>query len=56
MAKIGKRIIEEAFRVLEAYPEGVRYSDLVRQIMASDSTFNQTRFTGTSGTSASNSQ
>ncbi len=40
MAKIGERIINKAFEILEANPEGVRYSDLVRRIAASDGSFN----------------
>jgi hypothetical protein len=40
MAKIGERIVEKALDVLEANPEGVRYSELVRQIGASDGSFN----------------
>jgi len=39
VAKIGERIIDKAFEVLEADPEGVRYSELVRQIAASDPSF-----------------
>lgn len=39
MAKIGKRIVDKAFGILDANPEGVRYSELVRQIAASDTSF-----------------
>lgn len=39
MAKIGERVISRAFEILEANPEGVRYSELVRQIAATDSSF-----------------
>jgi hypothetical protein len=46
MAKIGKRIIDKAFEVLEANPEGVRYSELVRQIAASDHSFNTNTIAG----------
>jgi len=40
MAKIGERIVNKAFEILDANPEGVRYSELVRQIAASDTSFN----------------
>jgi hypothetical protein len=36
MAKIGERIVSKAFEVLDANPEGVRFSELVRLIAASD--------------------
>jgi hypothetical protein len=36
MAKIGERIINKALEILESNPEGVRYSELVRQIGAWD--------------------
>jgi hypothetical protein len=39
MAKIGERIIHKAFEILKANPEGLRYSELVRQVSASDSSF-----------------
>lgn len=47
MAAIGKRITEKAFEVLDAMPEGVRYSDLVRRIMGMDGTFKQNTVHGT---------
>jgi len=40
MAKIRQRIIDKAFEILEANPEGVHFSDLVRQIAASDTGLN----------------
>ncbi|OHB68756.1 MAG: hypothetical protein A2V70_01860 [Planctomycetes bacterium RBG_13_63_9] len=40
MTKIGKRIIDRAFEVLEANPEGVRYSELVRKVSESDGSLN----------------
>jgi len=40
MAKIGERIIDKAFEILEANPEGVRYSELVRRVAASHRSFN----------------
>ena len=39
MRKIGERIVEKAFEILEDSPEGVRYSDLVSRIGALDSSF-----------------
>jgi len=39
MAKIGERITDRALEILEANPEGVRYSAMVRQIAASDPSF-----------------
>jgi hypothetical protein len=36
MAKIGERIIDKAIEILRDSPEGVRYSELVRRIAASD--------------------
>ena len=36
MAKIGERIVDRSLGILAANPEGVRYSELVRQIAASD--------------------
>lgn len=41
MPTIGERIIGRAFEVLDASPEGVRYSELVRRILELDGTFNQ---------------
>ena len=41
MPTIGERIVEKAFAALEAAPEGVRYSDLVRQVMKLDGSFKQ---------------
>jgi len=40
MAKIGERIIDKAFEVLEAKPEGVRFAEFARQIAALDTSFN----------------
>ena len=40
MAKIGEQIIHKAFQILEANPEGLGYSELARQIGASDPSFN----------------
>ena len=40
MAKIGQRIIDKTFEILAANPEGVRYSELVRQIASADRSFN----------------
>jgi len=40
MAKIGERIITKAFEILDANPEGLRYSELVRRIAAEDASFN----------------
>jgi hypothetical protein len=41
MATIGERIAERAFAALEAAPEGLRYSDLVRRVMEMDGSFKQ---------------
>jgi len=41
MATIAERIAEKAFAALEAAPEGLRYSDLVRAVMEADGTFKQ---------------
>src|SRR5262245_25472501 len=43
MAKSDERILNKAFEVLEAYPEGVRYSELVRQIASTDDSWNHKR-------------
>jgi hypothetical protein len=40
MAKIGERITDKAFELLEANPEGVRYSELVREIGIADPSLN----------------
>lgn len=40
MAKIGEQIIEKALGLLQDNPEGLRYSELVRQIAESDSSLN----------------
>ena len=40
MATIGEQIVEKAFEILEASPEGVRYSDLKRRIIEADHSFN----------------
>jgi hypothetical protein len=39
MATIGERITGKAFEVLDASPEGLRYSDLVRSVMERDPSF-----------------
>lgn len=39
MRKIGERIVEKAFEILEDSPGGVRYSDLVSRVGALDSSF-----------------
>ena len=41
MATIAERIAEKAFAALEAAPEGLRYSDLVRAVMQEDGSFKQ---------------
>ncbi len=41
MPTIGERIVEKAFEVLEASPEGVRYSELVREVQNLDGSFKQ---------------
>ncbi len=41
MATIAERIAEKAFAALEAVPDGLRYSDLVRAVMQSDGSFKQ---------------
>jgi hypothetical protein len=41
MATIGERIVEKAFEILDASPEGVRYSDIVRRIIEADPSFNR---------------
>jgi hypothetical protein len=40
MAKIWQRIVQRAFEILEANPQGVRFSDLLRQIAAADPSLN----------------
>jgi len=40
MATIGQRIHDKALEILEANPTGVRYSDLVAQIVTADSSLN----------------
>lgn len=40
MTKIWERIVDKAFEALDLSPEGLRYSELVRQITASDPSFN----------------
>jgi hypothetical protein len=47
MATIGERISEKAFEVLNDTPEGLRYSELVRRIMALDGSFKQDTVHGT---------
>lgn len=44
---IGERITEKAFEILEAEPEGVRYSDLVRRVGEADESFKQNTIHGT---------
>src|SRR2546425_7163326 len=39
MATIGERIVEKAFAALEAAPEGLRYSELVRRVIEFDGSF-----------------
>jgi hypothetical protein len=39
MAKIGDQIVQRAFEVLTAKPEGVRYAELVRGVLNLDGTF-----------------
>jgi len=39
MATIGERIIEKAFEALDAAPEGLRYSELVRRVIKHDASF-----------------
>jgi hypothetical protein len=46
MAKIGERIISKAFELLEANPQGIRFSELVRQIASSDTSFNTNTING----------
>jgi len=46
MAKIGERIVSKAFEILDANPEGVRYSELVRRVAASDRSFNRNHIQG----------
>ena len=47
MAKsIRARIREEAVRIIEDHPEGIRYSDLRREIHESDSSFNMNTISG----------
>jgi hypothetical protein len=47
MPSISERIIEKAFELLDASPEGLRYSDLVRMIGESDGSFNVNTVGGT---------
>ena len=46
MATIGECITEKAFEILEANPEGVRYSNLTRQIASLDGSFNSNTIHG----------
>ncbi len=46
MAKIGERIINKAFEILETNPKGIRYSDLVRRVASSDPSFNTNYIVG----------
>ena len=41
MQKIGERIAEKTFEILQGTPEGVRYTDLVSRVWESDRSFNQ---------------
>lgn len=41
MATIGERIVEKALEALNATPEGLRYSNLVRRVMELDGSFKQ---------------
>ena len=41
MSTIGERIIAAALDALEANPEGLRYSDLVREVLSHDGSFKQ---------------
>ncbi len=43
---IGQRIREAAFRLLEQHPDGVRWSDLLRQVAESDASFNPNTIQG----------
>src|SRR3990172_9650802 len=47
MSTIGERITEKAFEVLDATPEGVRYSDLVRRVIGLDGSFKTNTVHGT---------
>ncbi len=47
MATIGERITEKAFEVLEAIPEGVRYSELIRRVNQLDPSFRPNTISGT---------
>lgn len=51
MATIGERIVERAFEILDASPEGVRYSDLIRHIIEADPSFNHNTVGGIPGIS-----
>jgi hypothetical protein len=39
MTTIGERIVNKAFEALEASPEGLRYTDLVRRVLELDGSF-----------------
>ena len=43
---IGARIREEAVRIIEGNPDGIRFSDLLRQIRETDSSFNRNYIVG----------
>jgi len=47
MDTIGKKITELAFEHLKAHPEGIRFADLVRCILSSDTSLNQKTIHGT---------
>ena len=39
MATIGERIVEQAFKLLKDHPDGIRYSELVRNVAETDASF-----------------
>jgi hypothetical protein len=46
MPTIGERIIDRAMQILDSNPEGVRYSELTREILKLDASFNQNTIHG----------
>ena len=46
MVTIGEKIVGKAFDVLESNPDGVRYSDLVREVQNRDDSFKQNTVNG----------
>ena len=46
MATKSERILEKAFEMLNATPEGIRYSDLIRGIVQADGAFNPNHVSG----------